>query len=878
MNKSLKFILLTFILFFAGFLVFLQVIKPRIGNIVAAWVDEQVDARISYRDIDISVFRSFPSVSISLDDLVVSEKNAAEPDTLAALKRFSVVFNPVSLVLGRLDVEAFVADQPRLNIERDSTGVLNWDVFVRKDAPDTSAGAPGAFELNLSRLVLRSADVVYHDNVSGIRIELNGWDHELSGRFRVQETVLNTGNSIESFSFTAGDMTWLSNVALEFDADIEADLENKNFILRKNRLKLNELCVVLDGAVNSTEDGMETDISFRGEESVGLRDIVSLLPALYAENFSRVETGGNAGFEGWVKGVWRKGETAPFGVMIDIDDGVFGYRGEKVRMKKIDVRADISSPGGSMDNTVISAQDMTFDLEGRPFRGSFVMKNPVSDPRFEVTASGNLMLEHLTSIYPLEHIDLSGELLADLSFSGRMSDMKEGRTANTRTSGTIGLKNVSFAHDMLRPPFSVPSARITLQPSSLRFESAGVRAGKSDFSFSGSISGYMGYFFADNAMQGRVQLVSRALYLDEFENLEEEKKPLLLPERIALDIEADVGRAVVRDFDFREVRGLISLRDRKLSLSDVTASTLGGTVKLKGYYSTRDGKPDTEFSVEATEMNIATSYESVPLIKTLAPVAGYSRGDVSAAVDMNMKLDDALKPILETVSGKGRITTSGLKVEGFPPVSKIGSLLDMDQLDTLDIGEASLDFVVDDGQVTTPPFDFAVNDIFVTASGTTGFDRTLDWVLEMTIPSSYIGPRGKQLVTGLLDKLPLKVPDISLPDTLLIDARIRGSVSDPEIGLDIARTATRMSERAARGIGERITGALKDRLLPDSADTTTQEPGQQSLLKGIDGQLKTILGGGGQDTTATEQKADTSKTDSSSAKEKGLPDLLKSLF
>ncbi|HED31330.1 MAG TPA: hypothetical protein ENN50_06575, partial [Prosthecochloris aestuarii] len=287
---------------------------------------------------------------------------------------------------------------------------------------------------------------------------------------------------------------------------------------------------------------------------------------------------------------------------------------------------------------------------------------------------------------------------------------------------------------------------------------------------------------------------------------------------------------------------------------------------------------DTEFSVEATEMNIATSYESVPLIKTLAPVAGYSRGDVSAAVDMNMKLDDALKPILETVSGKGRITTSGLKVEGFLPVSKIGSLLDMDQLDTLDIGEASLDFVVDDGQVTTPPFDFAVNDIFVTASGTTGFDRTLDWVLEMTIPSSYIGPRGKQLVTGLLDKLPLKVPDISLPDTLLIDARIRGIVSDPEIGLDIARTATRMSERAARGIGERITGALKDRLLPDSADTTTQEPGQQSLLKGIDGQLKTILGGGGQDTTATEQKADTSKTDSSSAKEKGLPDLLKSLF
>ncbi|MBF0586145.1 AsmA family protein [Prosthecochloris sp. N3] len=869
MNKALKFSLLTVVLFIAGVLVFLQVIKPRVSSIIRDALDERLEATVTSGEADITLFRSFPRVAVSLNDIRVLRGDSAAVDTLGSIDRFSVSFDVLPLLRGRLEVHSMRADRPVVNVVKDEAGNINWDMFRDSGRDGDSSASESGFSIRLRDVSFSDAHLVYRDEALDTRVEMNGWDHRLRGDFSAGQSVLATSNNADSVRVVVGGVTWLDDVSVGFDADIEADLAEKVFGFRKNRLRINELGIVFDGRFEDAGEGMQVDMTFAAEDVV-LRDLLSLVPALYAQGFGSIEADGAVSLNGVLNGVWTESAIPSLNLDVDVTDGSFGYRDRNVPVDRIELHGTVSNPGGHPDSTVISFPEISLQLDGRPLEAGVDVKRPFSDFFLDGSLSGRVLLEDVVELYPVEGLELAGDMRMDLRVRAPLQELLEGRGNAILADGVVDVSDVRLASGQFRPSISVNQARVRLSPSAIVLESSDVVAGKSDFSLKGRLTGYSGYLFGDRDLEGSFSLASGTLVLDEFENLEEEKGPLLLPSRVSIAMDAVVGRAVLNDMEFRDVRGGVSLKDEKISLTGMTASTLGGKVNLKGYYSSKGGTPETWFSADASEVNVVTSYQSVPLLQKVAPVAEYSRGDVSAELDMNMMLDDAFQPVLETLTGKGSVSTTGLKVENFPPLNRLGLLLDMTLLDTIDIADVSIDFAVDDGRVSTPPFSFSLNDIEVNASGVTGFDRSLDWKLEMKVPRRYIGPAGRTMLSGLLQKLPLKGLGASLPDTLMIDAAIGGTVSEPKIGLDVEKTASRMIEQAAKGIGERFTGALGAR--GDSSavgkDSSDVSPGIFDVLKGVVAP--------GQERDSSEASPDSTGQDTS--RDQVIPGVLKNLF
>lgn len=207
-------------------------------------------------------------------------------------------------------------------------------------------------------------------------------------------------------------------------------------------------------------------------------------------------------------------------------------------------------------------------------------------------------------------------------------------------------------------------------------------------------------------------------------------------------------------------------------------------------------------------------------------------------------------------------------------MSQLGLLLDVALLDTIDIPDATLDFAVEDGKVTTKPFSFFVNDIAIRAGGVTGFDKTLDWTMELRIPKKYIGASGQKNITSLLQKLPMQGMKLDLPDTVLVDASLKGSVLKPQIGLDVKKTATRILEGVKQDVQKKITDELRDRLLPGGVDSS-QSASPESPARMLKESLKKVLPGDDSGTDAGNEEK--SEADTAAAKPL-LPGLLKSIF
>src|SRR3982750_2713730 len=91
----------------------------RIAQRVQVEVNRKVNARVSWRHAGISFFRSFPNLSLTLDDLTIAGVGRFQNDTLALMPHLRVVLDLASVLRNmtsnaQLVVRAVQLDRPRL--------------------------------------------------------------------------------------------------------------------------------------------------------------------------------------------------------------------------------------------------------------------------------------------------------------------------------------------------------------------------------------------------------------------------------------------------------------------------------------------------------------------------------------------------------------------------------------------------------------------------------------------------------------------------------------------------------------------------------------------------------------------------------------------
>lgn len=147
-KKALKYTLIGFFSLWAVVLILIQIIlTPKfIGNIVDKYAAEFVDGELSFDKIDISIFRNFPNLNVTIDSLSVSYPNdrfgahsssewytqrgrSQEADTLVSLDRLSASLNVASLVIGKINVPKVILSKPRIFATAINDSTATWNVI-----------------------------------------------------------------------------------------------------------------------------------------------------------------------------------------------------------------------------------------------------------------------------------------------------------------------------------------------------------------------------------------------------------------------------------------------------------------------------------------------------------------------------------------------------------------------------------------------------------------------------------------------------------------------------------------------------------------------------------------------------------------------------
>ena len=330
--------------------------RDRIAERAKLEANRNLDAHVDWRDVGLSFFRSFPHLTLSLDGLTAVGTGRFQNDTLATVGHLRVVLDLAS-VLGNvvsgkpLVIRAIELDQPRLALIQLEDGSANWDI-TNKSAAQAGQQSSKPLAVSLRKFEISDANVRLDNRQSKLEASIVGFDESLSGDFSQRQLSIKTKAHADSATVSFAGIKYLNHVALGLDADVQADLARKSYTLKNTELSLNALKLIVSGSATSTGQRLALDLTMKAP-ATDFRNILSLVPAIYAHDFDKVKTTGTFALDGRVKGDYDKNIVPSFAITTKVNDATFQYADLPLPARSIFVDLSLDNPGGSADSTVV---------------------------------------------------------------------------------------------------------------------------------------------------------------------------------------------------------------------------------------------------------------------------------------------------------------------------------------------------------------------------------------------------------------------------------------------------------------------------------------------------------------------------------------------
>lgn len=781
-------VLLVVLLFATPFL-----FKDKINARVKEEINNQLNAQVDYGDFSLSLIRNFPNFSFSLSDLSIVGKGEFKGDTLTYIPNFNFTIDLMSVIKGdKYKLLALNIVEPVVNAKVNYNGKANWDIVKPSKKETSSAGTTQNFALEIKKYSIENGSITYDDKQGNAYASLKGFNFEGSGDVAKDVYDFVTKTSIEQLTYKSGALSYLSDAKLKADINLTVESAANKYTFRENSISLNDLGLQFDGYVALPKEGTQMDVKFKSKQTE-FKSILSLIPAVYKKDFDKVKTSGSLALKGFVKGLYNESTYPAFNLDLKVNNGMFQYPGLPVAVKNVFITSLINKPQGDLDLTVVDISKLHFEAGSDPVDAKLNVRTPVSDPNVKANVVGRLNLGNVPKFYPMEGLKtLSGLLVMNLNFAGRMSDVDKKNYEAIQASGNAKVSNLVYDSKETPMPVKVSDLQLAFNPRNVALANLDAAIGKSDFHASGSLDNFMAYAFGKGDLLGNLNL--RSTQFDANEWLQkDESAPASVPDTAAtqyfqvpahIDFVANssFGKVLYEKIVLTNVKGEVKVKDETIYLNDLFANVLGGDATISAKYDTKQkDHPDVTFTYDINNFDIQQTYKTVGLSEKMAPVMKFIQGSFSSDLKGSGKLNPDMSVDYSSLVGDGKVEIPYAKVVGMPIFSEITKVAKIPALSNLEMKNAWTVLKFKDGKVNVDPTDVKFgNGYNINFKGANGFDQSIDYDVRLDVPSKELGA-----ATSLAQGMLAKVPGLSgaMPEVVGFLFGVTGTATKPKVAL-----------------------------------------------------------------------------------------------
>ncbi len=887
LKKILKFTGITFIILLLAAIAIPYFFKDKIMAKVKSELNDNLNAKVDFKDVDISLIRHFPRLAVGLEDLQITGKDSFKDDTLLSVHKIDVALNLMSVIKGKqMDIYNIALIQPRIHAIVDKDGHANWDITKPDTAAKTSTDtSKTSFALSLKQYSIEDAYISYDDRQGNMFMEVAGLNHKGSGDFTQDQFTLNTHTDASGVTFKYGLIPYLSSVKTALDADIQIDNTTSTYTLKDAKASLNNLALNFAGLfriVNDSTYGMDFTFKSPGNE---FKDLLSLVPAIYAADFNKIKTSGKAAFDGYVKGNYSPVQMPSFGLNLAVTDGFFQYPDLPKPVKNIQLAVKISNPDGVPDHTVINMSKGHLEMDNTPVDMRVLVQTPISDMYVDAAAKGKLDLSTIPQYVKLAAgTALQGLLDADISAKGNMSAIEKQQYDKFYAAGSLQLSNMLYKSKDYPDGVKVNNLALQFNPKNVTVKDLNAEYLGSHFQADGEVNNLLAYTLKNEALDGKFNVKADQINLDKWmpatettpaaapaakkegEAAAASSAPFPVPANLNIALNANVGKVHYDKVDLNNLVGALTVKDETVSMQQLKAEALQGTMAITGSYSTKVSKvnPDINLTYDVQRIDIQQAFNAFNTVRSLMPIGKFLNGKITSQLTMHGKLGKDMMPEMNTLTGDGNLLLIEGVLKQFAPVDQLASTLNISQLKDVSLRDIKNYFAFENGRVKVNPFKVTVAGIRMDIAGSHGFDQSLDYSLQLALPRSMMGTAGNNLVNNLASQAQSRGVNVNIGDSVHLAVAMGGNIMKPSLKTDLRESANNLKAQATQLVKDKVdtirstvrdsvnslknqaVNSVKDELknqLLGKKDSTSSGNGVQNLGKQAGESAKGVLNG-----------------------------------
>ena len=813
-------VLLTIVLLAAAPFLF----KGSLEKIVKRTINENLNATVAWEGLDLSLIKSFPDAALTISNFSVINNAPFEGDTLVSGKSLKLNMGITQLFKKSneaIQVDGLFLKESLVNIKVDSLGNANYDIAVKKEgnASEPTSADEGSFSFALKNYEIKDSRINYLDESSKTFLILTDVNHIGKGDLSKAISQLET-NTEANATFQIDKTEYLNKTSIILDADFELDLENQKYSFLENVAKINELPLTFDGFIKINETNSELDISFKTPSS-DFKNFLAVIPKTYVKELDGVTTTGNFSIDGALKGTIDETHIPRMDIKIASDNASFKYPDLPKAVRNISMNAELKNDTGLVKDTYLNIGGMTFKIDDELFSLSGSIKNFTENAFVNLVVKGTLNLANIEKVLPVElEQELTGIIKADVNTSFDMRSVEKEQYQNIKNSGTLSLTDFNYSDEAFNNPISISSAAIKMIPGNIRLNNFEATSGQTDINATGTIRNLIPWIMEKQDLKGNFLVNSNTFNVNDFMSSEEkdtgsgnsttpggnsEEASVKIPDFLDATIDFTAKKVFYDNVVLEDTKGRVTIRDEAASLSNVTSKIFGGNIAFSGDVDTKKSVPTFGMNLDLQKVDIGESFQQLDFLKYIAPISKALNGNINTIIKLNGELNGDLTPNLETLAGDlvANILSAEINTNSTPLLAALGenlSFIDKDKLMLKDVTTA-LDF--SDGKIVVKPFDFNIEDIKITAGGSHGLDKSIDYNLDMDVPAKYLGTE----VTNLLAKLD---PEEAKSMMISLPVGLKGSFTNPQVSVN--------TKAAINSLTQTLVAKQKEELLNQGTD------------------------------------------------------------
>ena len=847
--------------------------KNQIITLIKKEANRKINAKVDFKDVDISFFRHFPKVAVGLDSLKITGTGFFLNDTLLVAKRIDAALNFMSVIQGKdMTIYSVFIESPRIHAIVNKDSLANWDI-VKADTATLSSTSSKPFKMELQQYAITNAYINYKDETASISSEIVNLNHKGSGDFKADMFILNTTTNADAVTVIYGDVPFLSNAKTVIDADIKIDNKKNTYSFSTDKISVNELKISGEGSFkNLAENGYDININFKAP-STDFKNILSLIPVIYKNDFNKIKASGNAIFSGFVKGIYNKIKMPAYHLDMQVADGFFQYPDLPKPLQKINIKAQVDNADGVTDNIVINVEKAHFELDNDPFDIRLLVKKPISNMYVDAAAKGKLDLSKVSQLVKLQAgTKIQGNLNADVYVKGNVKEIQQQKLDQFTAGGTIDLTNFLYAAKDYPTGVKISTLQTTFSPAKVNIAALSGQYLSSNFNGNGQINNLLNYLLQNKPLNAVLSLNADNIDLNKWMGISVDTtvkgnaaKPFAVPANLNVLINTTIDKLHYDKVDIQKLSGSLKINDETVVIANVKGNALDGAIMVNGTYSTKESKTKPEISLmyNVDKVDVEKTFNAFNTVQILMPVGKFLAGKLTSQLSLKGKLGDNMMPDLNSLTGNGNM----LLIEGilnkFAPLEKIATTLNVKVLEKISVKDIKSYFEFNNGKVFVKPFTVKVSGIDMEIGGTQGFDQSLDYVINMKLPRSLIGTQGNQLINNLFADVNSKGIPLKMGDVINLNLKLGGFIKSPTVKTDLKQGVQSLTDQLKTQVTDFAKTKIDStkKVITSAVKDTIASVKKQAISAAKDELTKQISGG---------KITDTSKKSSPQESVKGL--------